>query len=204
VAGVEDLVQRTGDGRTGRILGDSVVGRSRGRVVPCAVCTWHVETRSVGFLVEPQNQGGRFVSGLASKPVVTVFAGLASKPVATVSSGLASKPAATVFASLTLKLVATVFLGLASKPVVGFLVEPQNQDGGGFPNLGLKTGSSGLVIWASKSPRWFIGLGLKTKWTSVCRLCHKTDGGRLTRDTRRDVAACLTSKQVWLGFLSLA
>jgi hypothetical protein len=38
-------------------VGYSVVGRSRGRVAPCAVCTWHVETRSVGFLVEPQNQG---------------------------------------------------------------------------------------------------------------------------------------------------
>jgi hypothetical protein len=62
-----------------------------GRVAPCAVCTGHVETRSVGFLVEPQNQGG-----------------------------------------------------------------------GGFPGLGLKTGGSGLVIWASKSPRWFLGLGLKT------------------------------------------
>jgi hypothetical protein len=50
--------------------------------------------------------------------------------------------------------------GLASKLVVGFLVEPQNQGGGGFPGLGLKTGSSDLVIWASKSPRWFLGLGL--------------------------------------------
>jgi hypothetical protein len=47
---------------------------------------------------------------------------------------------------------------------VGFLVEPQNQGGGGFPGLGLKTGSSGLVIWASKP----------------------------------------ASKQVWLGFPSLA
>jgi hypothetical protein len=77
---------------------------------------------------------------------------LALKPVATVSSGLASKPAATVFSSLASKLVATVSLGLASKPAVGFLVEPQNQGGGGFPGLSLKTGSSGLVIWASKSP----------------------------------------------------
>jgi hypothetical protein len=65
---------------------------------------------------------------------------------------LASKPAATVFISLASKLVATVFPDLASKPVVDFLVEPQNQDGGGFPGLSLKTGSSGLVIWASKSP----------------------------------------------------
>jgi hypothetical protein len=41
----------------------------RGRVAPCAVCTWNIETRSAGFLIEPQNQGQRFVSGLASKPL---------------------------------------------------------------------------------------------------------------------------------------
>jgi hypothetical protein len=86
------------------------------------------------------------------KTTQTVFIGLASKPVATVSSGLASKPATTVFSSLASKLVPTVFFSLASKPAVGFLVVPQNQGGGGFPGLGLKTGSSGLVIWASKSP----------------------------------------------------
>jgi hypothetical protein len=51
-----------------------------------------------------------------------------------------------VFFSLTLKLVATVTPGLALKSVVDFLVEPQNQGGGGFPSLGLKTGSSGLMI----------------------------------------------------------
>jgi hypothetical protein len=76
---------------------------------------------------------------------------------------LDSKPAATVFASLTSKLVATVFSGLSSKPVVGFLVESQNQGGGGFPGLDLKIGSSGLMIWASKSPRRFLSLSLKTK-----------------------------------------
>jgi hypothetical protein len=102
-------------------------------------------------------------TGLALKPAVTVSSGLASKPAATVSSGLALKPVATVFSSLTSKLVATVSLGLASKLAVGFLVEPQNQGGGGFPSLGLKTGSSSLVIWASKSLRRFLGLGLKTK-----------------------------------------
>jgi hypothetical protein len=53
---------------------------------------------------------------------------------------------------LALKLVAMVSPGLASKPEVGFLVEPYNQGGGGFLGLGLKTESSGLVIWASKSP----------------------------------------------------
>jgi hypothetical protein len=71
------------------------------------------------------------------------------------------------------------------------LVEPQNQGGGGFPGLGLKTGSSGLVIWASKSLRRFLGLGLKTKGASVCRLHYKTDGGRSAWDTHLDLAACL-------------
>jgi hypothetical protein len=40
----------------------------------------------------------------------------------------------------------TVSPSLASKLVVGFLVEPQNQGGGGFPSLDLKTGSYGSVI----------------------------------------------------------
>jgi hypothetical protein len=117
---------------------------------------------------------------------------------------LASKPAAMVFSSLASKLVAMVSPGLASKPVVGFLVEPQNQGVGGFSGLGLKTGSSGLVIWDSKSPRRFLDLCLKTKQASVCRLCHKTDGGRSAQDTHRDLAACFAWKQVWLGFPSLA
>jgi hypothetical protein len=138
------------------------------------------------------------------KIIRMVFSSLASKLVATVSSGLSSKPAATVFSSLASKLVAMVSSGLISKPVVGFLVEPQNQGGGGFSGLGLKTGSSGLVVWGSKSPRRFLGLGLKTRQASVCRLRHKTDGGRSVRDTRRDLVACLAWKQVWLGFRSLA
>jgi hypothetical protein len=71
------------------------------------------------------------------------------------------------------KLVVTVSPDLASKPAVGFLVEPQNQGGGGFPGLGLKTSSSGLLIWASKLPRRFPGLDLKIKQASVCRLRHK-------------------------------
>jgi hypothetical protein len=88
---------------------------------------------------------------LTSKSVTTVFSSLASKLVVIVFSGLASK------------LVATVSHGLVSKPVVDFLIEPQNQCGGGFPGLGLKTGSYSLVIWASKSPRRFFGLSLKIK-----------------------------------------
>jgi hypothetical protein len=78
--------------------------------------------------------------------------GLASKPVVMVSSSLASNPVVTVFSSLSSKLMATVSPGLGSKPAVGFLVEPQNQGGGGFLGFGLKTGSSSLVIWTLKSP----------------------------------------------------
>jgi hypothetical protein len=79
-----------------------------------------------------------------------VFTSFASKLVATVPSSLASKPVVTVFAGLASKPVATVFSSLASKPVVSFLVELQNQGGGGFSGLDLKTGSSSLVIWDSK------------------------------------------------------
>jgi hypothetical protein len=50
MVGVGDLVQRT---RMVTQVGYSVAGRSRGWVAPCAVCTVHVEKRSVGFLVEP-------------------------------------------------------------------------------------------------------------------------------------------------------
>jgi hypothetical protein len=64
----------------------------------------------------------------------------------------------TVFSDLTSKPVATVSLGLASKPVVGFLVEPQNQGGRGFSGLGIKTDSYSLMICDLKSPRWFLDL----------------------------------------------
>jgi hypothetical protein len=50
-------------------VGYSVAGQSRGRVALCAICTVHMEIRSAGFLIEPQNQGRWFVSGLASKPL---------------------------------------------------------------------------------------------------------------------------------------
>jgi hypothetical protein len=51
--------------------------------------------------------------------------------------------------------------------------------------LGLKTGSSGLVIWISKSPRQFLNLCLKIKQASIYRLRHKTNGGRSTQDMHR-------------------
>jgi hypothetical protein len=65
---------------------------------------------------------------------------------------------ATVFSSLALKLVVMISLGLALKSAVGFLVEPQNQGGGGFSRFGpqnrqLWFGDLGLKITAMVS--WF-------------------------------------------------
>jgi hypothetical protein len=73
-----------------------------------------------------------------------------------------------VFSSLTLKLVATVFSSLVSKSVVDFLVEPQNQGGGGLPGLDLKNrqlqfGDLGLKITVTVSsfePQNQVGFGL--------------------------------------------
>jgi DNA-binding transcriptional regulator of glucitol operon len=63
--GVQRQGSWQGSGMVGQV-GYSMVGRSRGRVALCAVYTVHVETRNTSFLVEPQNKGRRFVSGLAS------------------------------------------------------------------------------------------------------------------------------------------
>jgi hypothetical protein len=103
-------------------------------------------------VVWPQNHSDDFHQFGLKTSGNSVSSVWASKLMVTVSSGLALKLAATVFSTLTSKLVATVSPGLASKPVVSFLVEYQNQGGGGFPSLGLKIGSFDLVIWASKSP----------------------------------------------------
>jgi hypothetical protein len=102
-------------------------------------------------VVWSQNHSDGFSSVWASKPMTKVCEWFGIKTTQTVFTGLASKPMAMVSGGLASKTAATVSPGLASKPVVGFLVEPQNQGGGGFSGLGLKTGSSGLVICASKS-----------------------------------------------------
>jgi hypothetical protein len=119
-----------------------------------AVCSLHRarEDEERGFLGSASKPRLMVCQWFDLKTTGMVFTSLASKSVATVFSGLASKPVATIFSSLASKSVATIFSGLASKPVVGFLVEAQNQGGGGFPSLGLQTDSYSLVIWASKSP----------------------------------------------------
>jgi hypothetical protein len=77
MVGVGDLVQRIEDGRTGRVLGDQTIGRS-GDVV-CGLHHARGE-RIASFLVELQNRGRWFVSGLTSKPLRRFVSGLASKP----------------------------------------------------------------------------------------------------------------------------
>jgi hypothetical protein len=76
MAEVGDLVQRTGDGRTGRVLGVRAIERSGG-----AVCDLHHAhgDEERGFLVEPQNKGRRFVSGLDSNPLGWFLIGLGLK-----------------------------------------------------------------------------------------------------------------------------
>jgi hypothetical protein len=68
-------------------------------VSPCVVCTMHKETGCAGFLVQPQNQGGQFDSGLASKPLGRFVSGLTSKPLGRFFS-LTSKPVAMVSPAL--------------------------------------------------------------------------------------------------------
>jgi hypothetical protein len=75
---------------------------------------------------------------------------------------------------------------LTLKPVVGFVVEPQNQGGGGFPGLDLKISSygfsdlsleitDGFLVWSSKPSRLqFVGCDTKS-----------TEGGR--RGTRVEI-----------------
>jgi hypothetical protein len=65
---------------------------------------------------------------------------------------------------------------LASKPVATILVVWHQNHSLGFPDLGPKTDGCGLVIWASRSMRQFLGLGLTAKQATICRLRHKTDG----------------------------
>jgi hypothetical protein len=105
VTGVGDLMQRTGDSRTGQVLGGRMIG---GRVTLCVVCTMHVETRSSGFIIETQNQGRRFVIGLASRPLGWFVSDLASKQLGRFVSGLTSKP------------LGRFVSGLASKPLGQF------------------------------------------------------------------------------------
>jgi hypothetical protein len=95
--------------------------------------------------------------------------------------------------------VATVsWLSLKTKVVKGFSVwasKPKNPP----QNRQLR-----FDDLASKLPRRFLGLCLKTKHILICRLRHKTDVGRLAQDKHQDILTCFVLKQVRLGFLNLA
>jgi hypothetical protein len=73
LVGVGDLVQRTGDGHTGRVLGGQAIERSGGTM--CGLYRARGEwfglkaTQTVSHRFEPQNRWWRSVSGLASKPL---------------------------------------------------------------------------------------------------------------------------------------
>jgi hypothetical protein len=90
------------------------------------------------------------------------------------------------FLQFGLKTVATVSPSLASKSVVGFLIEPQNPDGGGFPSLALKTGSSSLVIWHQNHCDAFLVWVSKSSVLRFISCATKpTKGGR--RGTRVEI-----------------
>jgi hypothetical protein len=92
------------------------------------------------------------------------------------------------------------WFGLKTK-VDGFSQFGLKTGGYGFPDMSLKIGNYSLVIWASKLPQWFPGLGPKAKWSMICRLCHKThDRMKTVRNMRQDLVSCFIWKQVRLGF----
>jgi hypothetical protein len=110
-------------------------------VTLCVVCIVHEETGSTSFLVWPQNQGRRVVSGLASKPLGRFVSGLALKPVGRFVSDLTSKPLRWFVSGLTSKPLGQFVSGLISKITtsscqwlglkttgMSFLIQPQNQD----------------------------------------------------------------------------
>jgi hypothetical protein len=121
VAGVGDLVQKIGDGRTGRVLGGWAIERSGGVVCGLHLARGHYERGFLGWALKPRSM---ICEWFDLKTTRTVFTSLVSKPVATVSTSLAPKLVAAVFSSLVSKLVLTVspsftggrFLGWASKP----------------------------------------------------------------------------------------
>jgi hypothetical protein len=145
------------------------------------VYTVHVETRSTGFLVESQNQGRWFVSGLISKPLRQFISGLASKPAAMVSCGLASKPAVTVswfgpqnrwvrFGDLGLKITTAVSWFVSQNQVsFGLSVAPQNRREGN--GVGHASRSSDL-------------LRVEASWARVFQSSLKTGEGAMMNSAR--------------------
>jgi hypothetical protein len=142
----------------------------------------------VGFLVEPKNQGRWVVSGLASKPLGRFFPVWPQNRWRRFSRVRPQNRWWWFLPVWPQNWWWVSWLSLKTKVVEGFQFGPQN-------------GSYSLVIWASKLLLRFLGLVLKTKLTTICRLRHKTDlRMKMVRSTRQDLVACFTWKQVRLGF----
>jgi hypothetical protein len=77
VAGVGDLLQKTGNGHIGRVLGGQTIESSGDTV--CGLHRARVDKERV-FLSLALKSLGRFVSGLSSKPLGRFVSGLTSKP----------------------------------------------------------------------------------------------------------------------------
>jgi hypothetical protein len=87
------------------------------------ICQWFgLKTTGSGFLVEPRNQGRRFVSGLASKPQGRVY-----------WFGRKTK-------------VNGLSVGWPQNHWNNFSQFDLKTDGNGFPSVALKIGSYGLMI----------------------------------------------------------
>jgi hypothetical protein len=95
--------------RDGQVqIGYLMTERLRCQVMLCAVCIVQMKTRSPGFLVEPQNQGRRFISDLTSKSLGRILS-VWPKSTATVSPDLASKSVASGFLIWVSKSTASVW-----------------------------------------------------------------------------------------------
>jgi hypothetical protein len=152
----------------------------RWRRVRSAPGTWRLGARVSWLSIKTKVDG--FVSGLASKPLGRFLAVWPQNLLQRFSPVWAQNWWRQVFPVWPQNRWSVCWLSLKTKVVEGFLVWTSKP--------------AGLVIWASKSPRRFLGLGLKTNQASVCRLRHKTDEERSARDTRRNLATCLAWKQV--------
>jgi hypothetical protein len=93
MAGVVDLMQRNGDGRTCRILGGWAIERSGGTVCGLHHARGDEKHEFLGWASKPRST---VCEWFGLKSTWTVFSSLASKPVATFFSDLASKSVARV------------------------------------------------------------------------------------------------------------
>jgi hypothetical protein len=133
VAEVWDLVQRTKNSRTCWVLGGQTIERSGD-----TMCDLHRAC---------EDDKRRFL-GWASKPSSMVCQWFGLKTTGTVCQCFGLKTNGTVFSSFTSKLAATASPGLASKPMVDFLVWPQNH---GQRFLSVWPQNRWWLVWWSRS-----------------------------------------------------